>query len=488
VGVGPVLPIINQPADSDLTAIAALSTTAFGRSLLEAANGAAVDTIMGLPSRYLSLPTSDRSDLFSTVNQHNGARLVCGIDTVSKVVWGYASSSFYQASGLTTGSNPTTTPWGSARTLPTNVTPNPNGARMIRWNGKVYLFCWNSVTSKIEVYSADPQAGTTPTWTWSSLLHSFATNGRLMGTNIHAGATALFAAEYTGASNISGGPSIYRTTDGTTWTTVLGPLASTRHFHCVAEDPYNPGTIYATCGDTGTSPAWVYKSTDNGTTWAGVDTLNDLKWQAVKIDFDADWVYFWSDQQQSGGNVYICDRATMTPQWFTPSRIDRIAVPGATGARVITDGAHATGDATLTSSSAAFTARDRGRYIGGSAFFPIGTFIETVTSATEVELSATALGGGSLTNRTIALAGDTFFVNAYHGGIDPATGYVYSMANDTSSGGTTGGLFVCCGRGQPWHLLHTFLIPTAGEVDQAMYIQDGYAFIGNYGPIRLLTR
>ena len=55
MGVGPVLPIINQPADSDLTAIAALSTTAFGRSLLEAANGAAVDTIMGLPSRYVPL-------------------------------------------------------------------------------------------------------------------------------------------------------------------------------------------------------------------------------------------------------------------------------------------------------------------------------------------------------------------------------------------------------------------------------------------------
>ena len=55
MGVGPVLPIIDQPADSDLTAIAALSTTAFGRSLLEAANGAAVDTIMGLPSRHAPL-------------------------------------------------------------------------------------------------------------------------------------------------------------------------------------------------------------------------------------------------------------------------------------------------------------------------------------------------------------------------------------------------------------------------------------------------
>ena len=61
MGVGPVLPIINQPADSDLTAIAALSTTAFGRSLLEAANGAAVDTIMGLPSRYAPLRSATQA-------------------------------------------------------------------------------------------------------------------------------------------------------------------------------------------------------------------------------------------------------------------------------------------------------------------------------------------------------------------------------------------------------------------------------------------
>jgi len=38
----------SQPLDSDLTAIAALTTTSFGRSLLEAANAAALRTTLGL--------------------------------------------------------------------------------------------------------------------------------------------------------------------------------------------------------------------------------------------------------------------------------------------------------------------------------------------------------------------------------------------------------------------------------------------------------
>lgn len=429
----------------------------------------------------------DRKDLYSITNQHNLSRLVCGIDDETSVVWGYNSSGVYQASGLTTGTTLITTPWGATRTLPTNVTPNPNGARMLRWNDKVFLVCWNSSTSVMEVYSADPQSGSSPTWTWSSLLHSLAANARVIGTCVSGGASGLFIAEYSGSSAISGGPSLYRTTDGTTFETVLGPLADTRHFHAVAEDPYNPGHIYVTAGDSSASPAWVWKSTDGGDTWDEVETLNEVYWQAVKIDFDEDWVYFWSDQYQSGGNVYICDRETMTPQWFTPHRVDRIAVPGATNARVLTDCAHATSDATLTSSSGAFTSRDRGRLIGGTAFFALGTYVQSVTSSTEVELSAGALGGGSLTNRTVAMLGDTFFAAGYHGGIDPDTGYVYCVANDTSSAGTTGGLFVCTRRGEPWQLLNTFYIPVAGEVDSAMYIKDGWAFIGAYGPIRLLT-
>ena len=56
MGVGPVLPIIDQPADSDLTAIAALATTTYGRSLLTTADvdalATAIATRTALSSRY----------------------------------------------------------------------------------------------------------------------------------------------------------------------------------------------------------------------------------------------------------------------------------------------------------------------------------------------------------------------------------------------------------------------------------------------------
>ena len=54
MGVGPVLPIIDQPADSDLTAIAALSTTSYGRSLLELANAAALATSVATQTAFSS--------------------------------------------------------------------------------------------------------------------------------------------------------------------------------------------------------------------------------------------------------------------------------------------------------------------------------------------------------------------------------------------------------------------------------------------------
>ncbi|HEU5085670.1 MAG TPA: phage tail tube protein [Acidimicrobiales bacterium] len=72
----------------------------------------------------------------------------------------------------------------------------------------------------------------------------------------------------------------------------------------------------------------------------------------------------------------------------------------ATVHRSVTDAATTSGDATLTSSSAAFTVGDLGKPISGTGI-PAGTTIAAVTSATEVELSANASATG--TGVTVAI-------------------------------------------------------------------------------------
>ena len=87
MGVGPVLPIIDQPADSDLTAIAALATTTYGRSLLTTADvdalATAIATRTALSSRYapLRLPTNAKASTMSRASYIG--------NTTSGIVTGY---------------------------------------------------------------------------------------------------------------------------------------------------------------------------------------------------------------------------------------------------------------------------------------------------------------------------------------------------------------------------------------------------------------
>lgn len=79
------------------------------------------------------------------------------------------------------------------------------------------------------------------------------------------------------------------------------------------------------------------------------------------------------------------------------------------GTRSVADGVVTNGDATVTSATAAFTAADIGAPISGTNI-PAGTRIASVTSATEVELSANATGAGTGVTLTIgaALASATY--------------------------------------------------------------------------------
>lgn len=74
VGLGNVDNVQQQPLDSDLTAIAALSTTATGRSLLAAADAAAIRTIASAASSA-SVPNASYRTLLDSSGSHVAARV-----------------------------------------------------------------------------------------------------------------------------------------------------------------------------------------------------------------------------------------------------------------------------------------------------------------------------------------------------------------------------------------------------------------------------
>jgi len=83
--------------------------------------------------------------------------------------------------------------------------------------------------------------------------------------------------------------------------------------------------------------------------------------------------------------------------------------------RVVTDGVTTSGDATITSASAAFNASDVGNPISGTGI-PTGATIASVTSATEAELSANATATGTSISFTLGIA---IAAASYPSGIKP---------------------------------------------------------------------
>jgi hypothetical protein len=423
------------------------------------------------------------------VNQQGSGRVACGVDAALGKVWSFNSGGLYQVDALTSAA------W-TALTLPTNVTPSGAEAEVVTFTPLtganagtklMFLTSWNTSTSRYEIYSAAPGLkSVTPTW--SSVLHQLPVNATAISTAFRACSTGLFVGTYSGTTDLTNAI-VYRSVDGITFTAVLTlPAGSgaTRHIHGIYEDPYNLGTIYVTIGDAFSPyspPYLLYKSTDGGATFTGVSTVTVGTWQGVAMGFRSDGILLCSDQVTGAGPVFL-DRATLTPRWYTTHpRQDRIAVPGGVGGRYVTDAAFTSGSATITSATAAFTSLDVGRFIQGNNSIPIGTYIASVTNATTVVLSANA--SNTLSSQTILIAGDTYYSNAYAGAVDPATGWLYIVANDSSSAGTTAGVFRITGPDQPLVLLWT--LPKAALGHYECYIAGGYLWIDRYGPFTLPT-
>lgn len=312
-------------------------------------------------------------------------------------------------------------------------------ASALKFKGSWYLQALKISDGLPGIFRAAPVAGA-GSFTWSASLLNGAAGSTVFSTAFDCDDQYIYWGEY---GDAVGGPSVYRSADGTTWTRVLGPggMAGGRHVHGIAADPYNPGHVYLALGDA-TSTTYMARSLDYGATWAALPGAlgTSQAYQSCQISFDADFIYYAPDTT-AGMSMLKVDRATLTPRWGGRQTHRNLAVPGGLPSRKVTDLVTTSGSPVVTSASASFTAADVGSRIRsfGQNFIPIDAYIKSVDSATQVTLYVNATGTSS--GLTGVLGGEAWGVMCYYGAVDPATGIYYFVSINGAAGGNVDGLF-----------------------------------------------
>lgn len=400
-------------------------------------------------------------------------RVFIGRDSVTgRAYIGNGASGALTMSDTASAASPT---YGGAQVKPPGCAVLSDLKKIVRFGAKIYAaYRDTSGTAIGAVASATPGATINTAITFVKEALTLTAGATLEGYSFAASAWAsgtqyLYAAEY---GDPTGGPSLWRSPDGTTWTSVYGPRADLRHFHAVAADPYVPGHVYLTAGD-GVANC-IMRSTDSGANWTVIAASKDE--QAVQVSFDATYVYFAHDNGGGGASVLrrsddaIYAAATNVPYMM--------AVPGGMGGRRVADAVTTSASATLTSATAAFTAADRGRVISLPSAYPAGTYITAITNATTVTMSVVATA--SLSAQVAYISSDRFTVNTYVGAVDPSTGIYYLVANDNSGRGSRQGLFALDRVGGAFRILDPGEAQDGLMSGTEVFINDGYAWFGYY--------
>ena len=365
--------------------------------------------------------------LQSAIISTAGTRVVIGVDQVN------ASGAIYLSdttNGVLIQSDDVGATTGVNKTFPTGVTAL-SASRIVRSpiNGKVYLLGRDTTDNLVKVWSATANAQN-DVFTWSAPLLTLTTGatgfvGSIDASNWASG-NVIVVTEY---GDPVGGPSVYVSTDGTTFERTYGPDSSMRHTHHIACDPFEPGHIWLTCGD-GIAKT-IQRSTDYGKTWSVV--VASSQWQGVQVSFSKTHVWVAGDSRR--GTAFVIDRSTLTPRWAASNYHHDIPPATAIGARAVE--ATTTASSTLLTSAGKFTSADQRRYVQSYYVHP-GTYIAAVNPPNEATLSQAAFASGTATTM---ISGDLYFANAYYGAVDPETGVYYCVANDTSNAGRLQGMF-----------------------------------------------
>ena len=330
-----------------------------------------------------------------------------------------------------------------AKNLPTEAPTSAataGHAKVILFKGQYYFQFLKSADSLPVVVRASPVSGN-GNFTWSAPLLTGSSGSQIISTGLASDANYIYFGEY---GDPSAGPSVWRSSDGTSWVKVLGPgVFAQRHIHGLFPDPYNLGHVYLTAGDAGSS-GYNYRSVDHGATWVKLPGAlgSNQAWQAVQVSFDEDWIYFGPDTT-ANMSVFKADRETLTPRWHAKQSHRYLPVPQGLSSRRITDLNTTSGSPTITSATAGFTSADVGSRIRtvGQNIIPIDAYIATVTNATTATLYASKAATANGTTTTAILGGEAWGAMAYYGAVDPDTGIYYFVSINGAAGGNVDGLF-----------------------------------------------
>jgi hypothetical protein len=321
--------------------------------------------------------------------------------------------------------------------VPAQVTTTSGLAQVYEWNGYIYAIFPDSTDGNKNKLFRAAQVAYGGSYSWSGPILTLTSGSLGYGYTITGTANALLVAEY---GDPTGGPTLWRSTNGTSFTSAL-TLSGARHIHCVAADPYNPGQVWLSFGDN-VDNCYAFSS-DHGATWTQLPI--DRTWQGTQITFTPDWVHVAPDPGVDTSSMYLIDRKTQTIRVGTYGHHQdlRLRNPG-----VYTRGTTTNASTTFTDSDGPFTTDDVGRHIVGVGI-PNGTTIAAYVSKTNVTLSAAATASATITY--LIDRQERPLVTAFHGAVDPATGIYYGVANSDS--GSVG-----AGYGRPV----MFMIPYPG--------------------------
>jgi hypothetical protein len=183
------------------------------------------------------------------------------------------------------------------------------------------MLATDTVANLVRLYRATPTALAT-NWTWSAALFTQAEGSTAFVTTLMHDANYIYLCEY---GDPVGGPSLYRSADGVTWTTIYTETTQAikqRHMHSAAPDPFTPGHVWMTLEDANADRE-IMRSKDYGATWSVVEPRSE--WQAVQISFTRDHVWFAGDSDR--GHVFTIDKATGTKSWACAGLARNLAVP-----------------------------------------------------------------------------------------------------------------------------------------------------------------